>query len=90
MTGSDEQRTTNEPHRSFIPSDFGMRDVPFMLLAFITICAASVVLGLFVESLSSFWRGYLWGIATTILALAILRQISSGWSTATESDVEKD
>jgi hypothetical protein len=90
VTDSDKQQTTNEPHRSFVPSDVSMRDVPFMLLAFIIICVASVVLGLFVESLSSFLRGYLWGIVTTILALAIFRQISSGWSTDTESDVEKD
>jgi hypothetical protein len=76
MTDSDEQQTSNEPHRSFVPSDFSMREVPFMLLAFIFICAASVVLGLFVESLSSFWRGYLWGIVTTTLAVATLRQIS--------------
>ena len=77
MTDRDKPQTTNEPHRSFVPSDFSMRDVPFMLLAFIIICVASVVLGLFVEALSSFWRGYLWGIVTTILAVAILRQILS-------------
>ncbi len=55
MTNSDKQQTIDEPHRSFVPSDFSMRDIPFMLLAFIIISVASVVLGLFVESLSSFW-----------------------------------
>jgi hypothetical protein len=75
MTDSDKQQTTNGPHRSFVPSDFSIRDAPFMLLAFIIICVASVVLGLFVESLSSFWRGYLLGIVTTIFAMAILRQM---------------
>ncbi len=89
MTDSDNNEIPDQRHRSFQVSDFSVRDIPFALLAFIIICAASVVLGLFVESLSSFWRGYLWGIVTTILALAILRQILSAWSTNTESDVEK-
>ena len=74
MTDRENKELPDQRHRSFVVSDFSMRDTPFTLLAFIIICAASVVLGLFVESLSSFWRGYLWGIATTILAMAILRQ----------------
>ena len=77
MTNSDKQQTIDEPHRSFVPSDFSVRDIPFMLLTFIIISVVSVVLGLFVEALSSFWRGYLWGIVTTILVVAILRQIST-------------
>ena len=76
MEDSESQPLPDRKHRSFVVSDFSMRDIPFTLLAFIIISLASVILGLLVESLSSFWRGYLWGIVTTILALAILRQIS--------------
>ena len=90
MTDSDNKEIPDQRHRSFQVSDFSVRDLPFALLAFIIISVASVVLGLFVESLSSFLRGYCWGIVTTILALAIFRQISSAWSTGTEPDVEKD
>lgn len=75
MTDRENKELPDQRHRSFVPSDFSMRDIPFMLLAFIIISVASVVLGLVVESLSSFWRGYFWGIVTTMLAMAILRQM---------------
>ena len=76
MEDSESQPLPDRKHRSFMVSDLSVRDIPFALLAFIIISVASVVLGLFIESLSSFLRGYLWGIVTTILAVAILRQIS--------------
>ncbi|MDA0920336.1 MAG: hypothetical protein O2983_11955 [Planctomycetota bacterium] len=88
MEDNESQPLPDRKHRSFVVSDFSVRDIPFALLAFIIISVASVVLGLVVESLSPFLRGYCWGIVTTILALAIFRQISSGWATDTESDVE--
>ncbi len=90
MTDRDNREIPDQRHRSFQVSDFSMRETPFTLLAFIIICAASVVLGLFVESLSLFWRGYLWGIVTTILAMAIFRQMLRTWSTDTEADVENN
>jgi hypothetical protein len=77
MTNSENRNPPDTPHRSFVPSDFSLRDIPFTLLAFIVISVASTVLGLFVESLSTFWRGYVWGIVTTIAAMAILWQVSS-------------
>jgi hypothetical protein len=90
MTDGDNQEIPDQRHRSFVPSDFSMRDISFMLLVFIIISVVSVVLGLFVESLFSFWRGYLWGIVTTILAVAILRQMLKTWPTDTETDVENN
>ena len=75
MVDSEKHHPPEKPHRSFLVSDYSVKDIPFMLLAFIIISLASIVLGLFVESLSSFWRGYLWGIVTTILAMAIFRQV---------------
>ncbi len=75
MTDRENKELPDQRHRWFVVSDFSMRDIPFTLLAFIIISVASVALGLVVESLSSFWRGYLWGIVTTILAMAILQQM---------------
>lgn len=77
MHSTDDHNSSDTPHRSFLPSDFSLRDVPFTLLAFSVISVTSIVLGLVVESLSSFWRGYLWGIGTTIAAMAILWRISN-------------
>ena len=77
MTDSENKELTDQRHRSFLVSDFSMRDIPFALLAFIIISVASVVFGLVVESLSSFWRGYVWGIVTTYFAMSIVREISS-------------
>ncbi|MEQ9409276.1 MAG: hypothetical protein RIK87_16190 [Fuerstiella sp.] len=75
MTGSDKQQTTNEPHRSFVVSDFSMRDIPFTLLAFSVFSVASSVMGLVVESLTSFWRGFLFGIAAAMAGVIGLSQI---------------
>lgn len=77
MTDSENQHLPDKPQRSFVVSDFSVREIPFMLLAFIIISVVSVVLGLFVEALPSFWRGYMCGIFSTILAVAILRQVLS-------------
>ena len=70
MTDSDKQQTTNEPHRSFVVSDFSMRDIPVALLAYGIISVASVVMGLAVESLTSFWRGFSFGIAAAMAAVS--------------------
>ena len=75
MTDSDKQQTTNEPHRSFVVSDFSMRDIPVALQAYGTISVASVVMGLVVESLTSFWRGFLFGIAAAMAGVIGLSQI---------------
>lgn len=77
MHNTDDHSSSDTPHRSFVPSDFSLRDIPLTLLAFGVISVASIIMGLVVESFSSFWRGYLWGIVTTILAMAILRQVLS-------------
>ena len=75
MTDSDKQQTTNKPHRSFVVSDFSMRDIPVALLAYGIISVASVVMGLAVESLPSFWRGFLFGIAAAMAGVIGLSQI---------------
>ena len=77
MHNTDDHNSSDTPHRSFVPSDFSLRDIPLTLFAFGVIGVASIILGLVVESPSSFWRGCLWGIVTTILAVAILHQVLS-------------
>ena len=77
MHNTNDHNSSDTPHRSFVPCDFSLRDIPFTLLTFGVISVASIILGLVVESLTMFWRGYLWGIVTTIAAMAILWRISS-------------
>ena len=90
MTDRDNREIPDQRHRSFQVSDVSLQDTPFTLLAFAIICVVSVILGLFIESLSSFWRGYLLGIVTTILAVAIFRQMLGTSSTDTDADVEEN
>ena len=63
------QPLLDRKHRSFVISDFSVRDIPVALLAFAMISIASVVLGLAVESLPSFCRGFLFGFAVTLAAV---------------------
>lgn len=75
MTNSENQNPPRKPHRSFVVSDFSVRDIPVALLAYVIISVASVALGLAVESLTSFWRGFLFGIAVALTAVVGLSQI---------------
>ena len=45
MEDNESQPLPDRKHRSFVFSDFSVRDIPFALLAFIIISVASVVLG---------------------------------------------
>lgn len=69
MTESDKQHTTNKAHRSFVVSDFSVRDIPFAVLVYVIISAICIVLGLAVESLTSFWQGFVFGIAVALVAV---------------------
>ena len=69
MEDNEIQPLPDRKHRSFVISDFSVRDIPVALLAFAMISIASVVLGLAVESLPSFWRGFLFGIAVALAAV---------------------
>lgn len=60
-------------HRSFVPSDFSLRDIPGFLAAYIFISALSVVFGLLLESVSPFLGGIICGLGGGFLgALALL------------------
>ena len=69
MADGERQSPPDNPHRSFSVSDFSVRDIPFALLACVIVSAICVVLGLVVESLSSFWQGFFFGIAVAIAAV---------------------
>ena len=48
-------------HNSFRVSDFSLRDLPWAVAAYLLLSLFSVGLGLFLESLPSFWSGLLLG-----------------------------
>lgn len=77
MADSEKRNCPDKPHRSFLISDFSVRDIPVALLAYVIISAASIALGLAVESLPSFWRGLLFGIAVAMIAVVGLSQLQN-------------
>lgn len=75
MDDSEKQNPHERTQRSFVVSDFSLREIPFAVLAFFIISAACVVLGLAVESLTSFWRGVVFGIAVALVVVGGLSQL---------------
>ncbi len=60
--------------RSFVASDFSLRDVPGFLIVYVIVSAMCVVAGLTLEALPKFWGGVVCGIGIGFLgALALLR-----------------
>ena len=55
-------------HRSFRISDFSIRDVPWVVAAYLILSLSSIVLGVFLESLPKFWSGLLLGAGCGFLA----------------------
>jgi len=61
-------------HRAFRISDFSIRDVPWVLAAYLVISIFSIGLGIFLESLPGFWSGLLLGSGIALLlAFFLLR-----------------
>jgi hypothetical protein len=75
MIDSENKHPPVKPDRSFMISDFSVRDIPLALLTYVIISAICVVLGLAVESLGSFWQGVLFGIAVAVAAVGGLSLI---------------
>lgn len=69
MADSENQHLPDKPQRSFVVGDFSVRDIPFAVLAYVIISAICIVLGLAVEFLTSFWRGFAFGIAVALVAV---------------------
>lgn len=60
-------------HRSFVVSDFSLRDMPYFLVGYLVSCVICVLIGIAVETLPLFLRGLLCGIAVGLaVALALL------------------
>lgn len=67
----------NSRHRSFRPSDFGMRDLPLLIISFVILSVFSVGFGLLSEQLPESSRFAIFGLAAGIwVGLAISKWIS--------------
>lgn len=55
-------------HRSFLPSDFSLRDVPALLVAYLLLSAACVASGILLRVLPPFWQGILCGMGLGLAA----------------------
>jgi len=62
-------------HRSFVPSDFSLRELPGFLVVYVVISAVFVLVGLASQALPPFWRGTLLGVGLGFAgALVLLRE----------------
>lgn len=59
-------------HRSFVPSDFSLRDIPGFLVAYVIISAICVLAGLVLQAIPLFWGGMLCGLGIGLLGALIL------------------
>ena len=63
--------------RSFVPSDFSLRDIPGFLVAYVILSAICVLVGLAFQTLPPFWGGVLCGLGIGLLVAMILLRRSS-------------
>mgnify|MGYP001811770763 CR=1 FL=1 len=70
MTDSNKQHPPDSNRRSFVVTDFSLREIPGALVTYGLVSAVCVVFGLAVESLTSFWQGFVFGIAAAMAAVA--------------------
>ena len=69
-------KTLMTEHKPFRVSDFSLRDLPWAVAAYLLLSLFSVGLGLFLESLPSFWSGLLLGAGGAfIVAFFLLRPV---------------
>lgn len=59
-------------HRSFVPSDFSLRDVPIFLVAYVIMSAVCVFAGLAIQALPPWWGGMLCGVGLGFCAALLL------------------
>lgn len=59
-------------HRSFVPSNFSLRDLPGFLVGYVVVSAICVLVGLTIEALPPFWGGTLCGLGIGFIAALFL------------------
>jgi hypothetical protein len=59
-------------HRTFLLSDFSLRDVPGAIAVYVILSAICVLAGLTLESVPPFWRGLLSGMGLGLCSALIL------------------
>jgi hypothetical protein len=59
-------------HRTFLLSDFSLRDVPGAIVVYVIVAAICVLAGLALESVPPFWRGLLSGVGLGLCGALIL------------------
>jgi hypothetical protein len=56
------------PPKSFVPSDFSVREIPGFLLCYVVISVICVAGGLVLQALPPFWGGSVFGFGIGLLA----------------------
>jgi hypothetical protein len=69
MTDSNKRHPPDARQRSFVASDFSGREIPGFMLMYAAIAAVCILVGMTIESLTSFWQGFVFGIAVTMAAV---------------------
>ncbi len=59
-------------HKSFRVTDFSIRDVPALVAGYLIIAAIAACIGLFLETIPEFWRGFLLGVGAALIAAILL------------------
>ena len=59
-------------HKSFRVTNFSIRDVPALVVGYLIVAAIAACIGLFLEAIPEFWRGFLLGVGATLIAAFLL------------------
>jgi hypothetical protein len=59
-------------HRSFVPSDFSLRELPGFFIAYVILAGICIFVGVTIQSLPPFWGGILYGLGIGLLGAMIM------------------
>lgn len=63
------KRVSNKKHRSFVPSDFSARDVPWVFLGCLVVLVFLTGFAFLFHSVPVFWRGFFLGLCVMFILL---------------------